>query len=182
MRFFQNKLADFVPEKPVSIDKSKWHDNVVAIVKTIVERMPPDPSTCSDGLYVGNLGVGYMLYYLATHESFQNERQEYLEQAFVYAKVNSEYIGRGGMKSSPPSSFILGQAGVWALNSMLFKTVGDEKSSDRYSAQYAQLSEYCKKIDFFGRNGSDELFVGRAGYLSGILALQQKIGKKVSKK
>ncbi|XP_062608845.1 lanC-like protein 3 isoform X1 [Saccostrea cucullata] len=179
MRYFKNRLADFVLEKPVSVDKSKWHDNAIAIVKTILERMPPDPSTCSGGLYVGNSGVGYMLYYLATQESFQSERQDYLEQALMYAKVNMDYIGRGGMRSDPPSSFILGQAGVLVLCSLLYKTIGDEKSSDRYIAQYAQLAEHCKKIDFFGRNGSDELFVGRAGYLCGVLALRQKTGKQV---
>ncbi|XP_061193609.1 lanC-like protein 3 isoform X1 [Saccostrea echinata] len=179
MRFFKNRLADFVPEKPVSVDKSKWHDNAIAIVKTILERMPPDPSTCSGGLYVGNSGVGYMLYYLATQESFQSDRQEYLEQALMYAKVNMDYIRRGGMRSDPPSSFILGQAGVLVLCSLLYKTIGDEQNSDRYIAQYAQLAEHCKKIDIFGRNGSDELFVGRAGYLCGVLTLRQKTGKQV---
>lgn len=180
MRFFTNRLPDFVPEKPVLIDKSKWHDNAVAIVKTILERMPPDPSTCSGGLYDGNVGVGYMLYYLATHEAFQNERQEYLEHAFMYVKVNTDYIGRGRMRSTPLSSFLLGQAGVMSLCSLLYKTAGDDKSYKQYCAKYAQFAEECKKMDFCGKNGSDELFVGRAGYLCGALALQQKTGHKVS--
>jgi hypothetical protein len=34
------------------------------------------------------------------------------------------------------------------------------------------------RIDFF-RHGSDEMLIGRAGYLSGALALQQKLNKKV---
>lgn len=180
MRFFTNRLPDFVPEKPVLIDKSKWHDNAVAIVKTILERMPPDPSTCSGGLYDGNTGVGYMLYYLATHEAFQNERQEYLEHGFMYVKVNTDYIGRGRMRSTPLSSFLLGQAGVMSLCSLLYKTAGDDKSYKQYCAKYAQFAEECKKMDFCGKNGSDELFVGRAGYLCGALALQQKTGQKVS--
>lgn len=180
MRFFTNRLPDFVPEKPVSIDKSKWHDNAVAVVKTILERMPPDPSTCSGGLYVGNIGVGYMLYYLATHEAFQTERQEYLEHAFMYVKVNTDYIGRGRMRSDPLPSFLLGQAGVMSLCSLLYKTAGDEKVFKQYCAKYAQFAEECKKMDFCGKNGSDELFVGRAGYLCGVLALQQKTGHKVN--
>nr|XP_022291129.1 lanC-like protein 3 [Crassostrea virginica] len=179
MRFFINRLPDFIPEKLVSINKSKWHENAVGIVKTILERMPPDPSSCSGGLYVGNVGVGYMLYYLSSLEAFQNERQEFLEHASLYAKVNTDYIGRGRMTSDPLCSFILGQAGVMALCSLLCKVTGDGKSFDQYCAKYAQLAEKCTKIDFFGRNGSDELFVGRAGYLCGILMLQQKTGVKV---
>lgn len=180
MRFFINRLPDFIPEKLVSINKSKWHENAVGIVKTILERMPPDPSSCSGGLYVGNVGVGYMLYYLSSLEAFQNERQEFLEHASLYAKVNTDYIGRGRMTSDPLCSFILGQAGVMALCSLLCKVTGDRKSFDQYCAKYAQLAEKCTKIDFFGRKGSDELFVGRAGYLCGILMLQQKTGVKVS--
>lgn len=179
MRFFTNRLPDFVPEKPVSIDKSKWHDNVVAIVKTILEGMPPDPGTCG-GLYKGSAGVGYMLYYLATHEAFQSERQEYLEHAFMYVKVNKDYIEKGKMRSNPLSSFLSGQAGVMLLCSLLYKTVGDEKSSKRYCDQYAQFAEECKKMDFCDERGSDEIFKGRAGYMCGVLSMLQKTGHMVS--
>ena len=178
MRYFENKLPDFNPESPVQVDKAKWHDNIIAIVKTIVERMPPDPSTCDGSLYVGNAGVGYMLWYLANHEDFKIERNEYREQAMMYVKVNLDCAKRGGFSRDPQAAFVLGQAGVVALSALVYKAVGDEKMSQKYVNYYADLAEACKKIDFF-RNGSDELLVGRAGYLSGVLTLQQKIGGKV---
>ncbi|KAK3097673.1 hypothetical protein FSP39_011995 [Pinctada imbricata] len=178
MRFFVNKFPDFQPDKLVQTERSKWRDNVVSIVKTVVERMPPDQSTCDGGLYVGNSGVGYMLYYLANHSDFADQKDSYLESAFMYAKVNIDYMKRNGFSRDPPAAFVLGQAGVIALCSLLHKTVGDDENSDAYLKQYASLAQACKKIDFF-RNGSDELLVGRAGYLSGILTLQQKLGKEV---
>lgn len=178
MRFFTNRLPDFVPEKPVSIDKSKWHDKAVTFVKTILEGVPPDPGTCG-GLYKGSAGVGYMLYYLATHEAFHSERQDYLKHAFMYVKANTDYIEKGKMRSNPLSSFLSGQAGVIFLCSLLYKTVGDEKSFKQYCDQYAEFAEECKKMDFCEGRGSDELFKGRAGYMCGVLSLLQKTGHKV---
>lgn len=70
MWFFINRFLDFVLEKFVFIDKFKWYDNVVVVVKIILERMLFDLSICLGGLYVGNMGVGYMFYYLVMYEVF----------------------------------------------------------------------------------------------------------------
>ena len=40
------------------------------------------------------------------------------------------------------------------------------------------MAKICKPLDFFSP-GSDELFVGRAGYLCGSLLLNKKLGRTV---
>ena len=54
----------------------------------------------------------------------------------------------------------------------------DNFKAEKFAQQYALFVEKCMRIDFF-RHGSDEMLIGRAGYLSGALALQQKLNKKV---
>lgn len=177
MRYFMNKLPDYTPGTSVQIDSPKWKEMTEKVVEKILNARPPSFENCDGGLYVGDAGISYMLYYLSQNSELSSKKDDYLKSAMQYAQVSIEYLKRY-KTNDPPCSFILGKAGVVALGSLLYQTIGDEQSCEKLCKEYEQLSEYCIPINFF-RNGSDELFVGRAGYLCGAVNLQQKLGKKV---
>lgn len=53
-----------------------------------------------------------------------------------------------------------------------------KENSDRFIKKYADASKIVTPIDYVSFGG-DELFVGRAGYLCGVLNLRQKLNTKV---
>ncbi|OWF40181.1 LanC-like protein 3 [Mizuhopecten yessoensis] len=178
MRNFKNKYQDFTEGSEVFIDQEKWIGCIEQIVKNIVNGMPPDPANCDGGLYVGNAGIAYMYYYLSNCDLFTQRKTDFLEQGMMYGKVAMDYVERGGDRGNPPCSFILGQAGTIAVNSLLFHTAGNDSKSKKIAEKFASLADHARPISFYPY-GSDEILVGRAGYMSGALALQQKLGYKV---
>ncbi|XP_060067725.1 lanC-like protein 3 [Ylistrum balloti] len=177
MRYFKNRYEDYKEGSEVYIDQGKWKASIEQTVKSIVHGMPPNPATCDGGLYVGNAGVAYMFYYLSNCDLFSSHKAYFLEQGMMYVKVAMDYVERGGHRGDPPCSFILGSAGTMAVYSLLFHIAGNESKSKKLAEQFAKLADHARPIAFY-RYGSDELLVGRAGYLSGALALQQKLGYK----
>lgn len=177
MRFFMNKLPDYTPGTNVQVDISKWKEMTEKVVEKVLSKRPPSYENCDGGLYVGDAGIAYMLYYLSQNSQLSSKKDDYLKSAMQYTQISMEYLKRY-KTNDPPCSFILGKAGVIGLSSLLFQAIGDGQSSDKMSNEYAHLSEDCTPINFL-RCGSDELFVGRAGYLCGVMNLQQKLGKKV---
>lgn len=177
MRYFKNQFTDYVTGADVQIDRAKWKTCIETVIDTILKNFPPSPDSCDGSLYVGNIGVAYMLYYLSKHEQFREKRTVFLERAEEYVKVNQDFIARRKCKD-PPSAFILGPAGVTATACLLSSAEGNTSRCDKYVEQYGAEAVRCMKIDFF-KHGSDEMLIGRAGYLCGLLSLQQNLGRKV---
>lgn len=175
MRYFENRAPDFVPGSTVGIDKSKWVGQVLQIAESIVEGMPATLDNCDGGLYVGNAGIAYMFYSLAGNEAFRDNRSTFLERAMMYANVSQEYVKHS---SRDKASFILGEAGVQAVSCLVHEATGSQGTADKFGKKYAALSDVCLPLKFL-RCGSDELFVGRAGYLCGALNLNKKLGRQV---
>ncbi|XP_069125647.1 lanC-like protein 3 [Argopecten irradians] len=175
MRNFTNRYDDYLEGSEVSVDQEKWKACIEQLVKGIERGMPPTPNNCDGGLYVGNAGVAYMFYYLSNCELFAHRRDDFLEQGMMYGKAAMDYVERRG---DPPCSFILGSAGTIAVNSLLYHIAGNESRSRKIAEKFASLADCARPIAFY-RYGSDELLIGRAGYLSGVLALYQKLGYKV---
>lgn len=176
MRCFPNTIPDFVAGGQVDVKKQFWKEQIVSLTKSITAGMPATLDRCDGGLYVGNAGVAYMFYYLANHEDFADMKPALLDQSMMYLKVSLEYAKKSG--SGDATSFILGEAGVDAIASLIYQLIGDTKTANKYEAKYAAIGEKCLPIDFL-RCGSDELFVGRAGYLCGAMNLHKKLGRKV---
>ncbi|XP_033741341.1 lanC-like protein 3 [Pecten maximus] len=178
MRNFKNRYEDYTEGSEVFVDQEKWKASIEHLVKSIERGMPPTPANCDGGLYVGNAGVAYMFYYLSNCESFTSRKNDFLELGMAYGKVAMDFVDRGGDRGDPPCSFILGSAGTVAVNSLLYHTAGNESKSKKIAEKFANFADHARPISFYPY-GSDELLVGRAGYLSGALALQQKLCYKV---
>jgi len=179
MRYFPNRLADYVSGQPVQIDAARWTQYVLSSVEAIRKRMPPTTDNCDGGLYVGCAGVGYALYRLASTEQLSASRDRLLAAATEYVDVALQYATHRRGRD-PTTAFLLGPAGALVVGSLVLDAVGRSAPATELRKQYvAMLSAVIKPGDFLGC-GSDEYFVGRAGYLCGALVLNSAYRQQVS--
>ena len=79
---------------------------------------------CGLGLYVGGVGVGYMFYRLAMNSGFEDEKSDLLKKARSYVDVSRRYCEEGKARD-PPSSFILGEAGILVVSALVYAEMGE---------------------------------------------------------
>ena len=174
-RFFKNTLQDFVPGSRVIINQSYWVPKIKNLVDATVKEMPPTFENCDGSLYVGCAGIAYMLDYIASIEDFADVKGDYLTKAKNYAEVSLSYC-KSKKSRDPPAAFLLGPAGAHAIGSLISADIGEKDVAAEYNKKYLALSSVCEPINYLDC-GSDELLVGRAGYLCGALLLNRKFGE-----
>ncbi|CAL8323106.1 unnamed protein product [Merluccius merluccius] len=154
---------------------------VLSTVDHILQQVPPDPGAdCDAGLYGGPAGAAYMLFHVAQCASFSEQRDAYLTAArrIIDACVRRVDAERD---ADTRAAFLLGGAGVYAVAAMIYKAAGSADFA-RPLARFRRLWEpVCAPVRFL-ECGSDELFVGRAGYLCAALVLKQKLGMEILRK
>ena len=174
-RYFINEMPDFNPTKRVQIDVNHWKDVALTMADRVNKKMPPSLSNCDGGLYVGCAGVAYMFYYMAQSEAFADKKEEFLTEAKSYIDVSLKYADGRDRCSTEQVSFLLGRGGVYAVAALIYQALGEESKADKLNKQYLSLSSACQDVSFLSC-GSDELFVGRAGYLCGAQLLNRQFG------
>ena len=179
MRYFANRLADYVSGQPVQIDVARWTQYVLGGVEAIRSRMPPTTDNCDGGLYVGCAGVGYALYRLASVEQLSASRGRLLTAAAEYVDVALQYATHRRGRD-PTTAFLLGPAGALVVGSLVLDAVGRSAPAAELRKQYAAMAPAVSKPGDFLGCGSDEYFVGRAGYLCGSLFLNSAYRQQVS--
>lgn len=150
---------------------------VVATVDKVLKKIPVDISDCDGGLYDGPAGVAYMLYHVSECPLFSEHRDVYLKTAKQIIDVSVKYVDAEPDKNMR-AAFLLGGAGIYAVAAMIYKSLG-LADFVKPLTKFRNLWEVCAPINFL-ECGSDELFVGRAGYLCAALVLKQKLGIEVS--
>jgi len=168
-RFFKNKYSDS-DEGDSSSYYEFWKDKINNLMQT-VNRNPS--SSSKNTLYTGSTGIAYMFYHLAVSNKFKNDPSAYLSKAIKVLKLNENNFNR---KKS--NQFICGDAGVNAVNAAIYHQIGDEKTAEVYLEYFENGVTICKHIGSL-KPGEDELFVGRAGYLYGVLWLEKVFKRKI---
>lgn len=95
-----------------------------------------------------------------------------IENAHRYiarAKRNAKQYSRS---RDERCAFLCGNAGIYAVSAVISKLANQTLQQDL--REFETGFEACKPINF-SKNGSDEVLVGRAGYLSGVYWLNQNI-------
>lgn len=168
-RYFKNTFADG-DENVLNTPTDYWRDKV----KDLVERVDRNvSSTSKNPLYTGTAGVAFMFYRLATSEKFVDGSTTFLEKA---AEVLKQKENHNGPKKS--SQFICGDAGVNATNAAIHHRLDDAETAKMYLDCFESGLIECKRTGSM-RPGDNELFVGRAGYLFGVLWLEKVFGTKI---
>ncbi|XP_077977268.1 lanC-like protein 3 [Glandiceps talaboti] len=175
MRYFVNNLKDFVPGTAVNVPKDVITERTNAVAQHILHECPASLENCNGGLYVGPAGISYVFYHLAQSGNFPHKKSEYLARAQEYFEAHRSYLKKGRVPQSQQPGFLLGNGGVYVAGAMIYKALGDEQKATEYLKMYSDLAGICVPVHFL-QCGSDELFVGRAGYLCGVMCLSKVLG------
>lgn len=175
-RYFVNQYQQF---SGTLSNVEYLRDLVKRVLQLIEEKSPPQRASRDGGLYVGAGGIGYAFFSVAECTEFLNIREQCLGKALEYMKVSLEEVST----TSPyddgiGASFLLGHAGIYAASALVFNALGCQQETEQCIQNYLEMAKICQPLNFF-RPGSDELFVGRAGYLCGSLLLNKKLGRTV---
>ncbi|XP_076048997.1 lanC-like protein 3 isoform X2 [Oratosquilla oratoria] len=118
-----------------------------------------------------------MMFRLSQLPQFEQEKSYFINEAIGFLKRALEYTSRT-RRNSDRAAFMLGSAGVIALAAVINKSVGQIEASEEFVKEYAALVTMLKPLHWLPCGG-DELLVGRAGYLCGVLWLRKELNNKV---
>lgn len=167
-RFFKNVYND--SEENISITSLKIKDKINNLVECISKNVL---LSSKNTLYTGTSGIVYMFYHLATSNEFKNDSKFFLNSAIEILKLKQNNFNQKKL-----GQFICGDAGVNAVNAAIYHQTGNEKLAKMYLEYFLHGVSVCKPIGSLNP-GEDELFVGRAGYLYGILWLEKVFRNKI---
>jgi len=168
-RHFTNNFPSIGQPKE---DANFWRDRIGDILNAIFANEKRISKDCDGGLYVGLGGVGFAMWYL--YKLFNNK--EYLSKAGQYVNINKEYYNNRRLNAGDRLGFLLGKAGITALSAVIAKDSGEDISSQ--TADYVSCVQPFLQPDPLGC-GSDEVLVGRAGYILGALWLREVFGQDI---
>jgi hypothetical protein len=141
-------------------------------------KLKANEKYCDGGVYTGSLGLIFMCYKILSsgyfHE-YQNQIKDYMNQCL---RVNEEYYMNNDVRQTREIAFILGKGGLYVMGSIASNALGLQENATRYANDYGDLASICEPINFLPK-GSDELFVGRAGYLCGLLVIKKYLNLQV---
>ncbi|XP_067372677.1 lanC-like protein 3 isoform X2 [Channa argus] len=178
-RCFANRFSDYRGALLPGQGADAIVPTVIATVDKIMKKVPIDISDCDGGLYDGPAGVAYMLYHVSECPLFSEQRDAHLKTAKQIIDVSVRYMDAEPDKNMR-AAFLLGGAGIYAVATLIYKSLG-LADFVKPLTKFRNLWEVCAPINFL-ECGSDELFVGRAGYLCAALVLKQKLGIEILSK
>ncbi|VUZ42986.1 unnamed protein product [Hymenolepis diminuta] len=128
--------------------------------------------SCSDGnLYVGGIGVAWSA--LRVIHKLNTGFNNLLPLVRTYIEGMVDRICQTSARDNEDLlSFLLGRPGVWLTAVYLYQLTGDNANRDHFLELYGQISPKFASRQIFPQ-GSDELFIGRAGYLCGLYELRK---------
>ncbi|XP_026461731.1 lanC-like protein 3 homolog [Ctenocephalides felis] len=168
-RYFKNELDDY-KSGAVKIDEGVIKHQIQNIVEDILIQQPANYRNCRGGLYVGDAGIAYMLYYLIKSNLFPESNEKFYQQALQYIESSNTYLKK--KHSEDDIGFLLGSTGVHAVTAAVYDLDIERKSLTKdYAKKFLQAAEFVKNTQW------DEVLVGRAGYLSGALWINKVLSQ-----
>ncbi|XP_041500096.1 lanC-like protein 3 [Microtus oregoni] len=188
-RCFANRFDDYQGSLLAGQCEEAVAPLVTSTIERILQELPPlgggaeargatpAGSSFQGGLYSGVAGVAYMLYHVSQSPLFAGARERYLRSAKRLIDACSRSEEWGEPDADTRAAFLLGGAGVHAVATLVYHALG---RSDYVQplGKFRALCAVCAPVSFL-ECGSDELFVGRAGYLCAALVLKQKLAQEV---
>ncbi|VDD74072.1 unnamed protein product [Mesocestoides corti] len=129
------------------------------------------------GLYVGGVGVSWAAIRVIKRIGAGSELIPQI-RGFMEKLVNRAAQDAPRDKSES-LSFLLGRPGIWLTAASLYQFSGEIPERDRFLGLYCQLAPHFASLkpggcEIIFPQGSDELFIGRAGYLCGLYELRRQ--------
>ncbi|XP_075190372.1 lanC-like protein 3 [Anomaloglossus baeobatrachus] len=174
-RCFTNRFSDYKGSLVPGQNSELGAALVLRTVERILGKLPAQGGQ-EGGLYGGLAGVAYMLYHVSQSPLFSDHRDSYLRRAGSIIEACVLHYDREQDRETR-ASFLLGGAGVYAVAAMIYKAQGRADFTQMLD-KFRALGDICVPLGFL-ECGSDELFVGRSGYLCAALVMRQKLGIEV---
>ncbi len=169
-RYFFNPYLDYDlhSEKPLSsVFVAEWSSFIEDTFLQCIHATPAKSKNCNGGLYCGSLGLVYASYYLLKHGHCKKNETYIKDYVQDILRFNQAYFEKFE-DITDKVEFLTGKGGLSIASCIAAKLAGDEVRLYKYAQLYAENSKICEHLNFL-KNGSDEIFVGRAGYLWYIL-------------
>lgn len=166
-RYFPNPYPDFTSSN-VNINSTFLTNLIVenGFLCMSKEKAKSSAKYCDGGIYTGNLGLIFMGFKMLKSGLITDPNQtsmilKYLKEC---VSANQDYYANNDIKQSRDISFLCGKGAFYVMAAMACKLLGNESEAYQFAQAYAQLARICEPLQFLPR-GSDEIFVGRAGFL-----------------
>lgn len=179
MRFFNNPYSDYDMRQEVVVDSDLWNKRVDEVASDILSHGQQVERPFDGGLYVGPVGVAFALWRLAKCKN-GDEASKYLQRAQKWVELNLMYVNKPDIQKDKQMKmgFLLGASGVYAVAAAVAQKTNNPENTRELANKFAGLADTCLPVQLHDC-GSDELFVGRAGYISGALWLQSVLGQEI---
>ncbi|XP_057654525.1 lanC-like protein 3 homolog [Diorhabda carinulata] len=178
-RFFPNPKHDYKGPGQITIPVPEITQRIDETLVKIENGVKPTEKNASEGIYLGTAGIAYMFYHLSNIPSLSSKKSLFLNQAIMYLKP--ALVVAGCNKTEDVASFMLGSAGIYAVAAAVYKSIGELRQSNHFIQLYYDSAKIVKKENFLS-HGSDELFVGRTGYILGALWISAETNTPLRKK
>jgi len=178
-RFFPNTASDFDEANLGDFEIPEKHlmKEVNSMIEDIMTNLKPVELNAEDGLYLGTGGISYMYYHLSKVPTLQKHRSTFLTHAVDYLTPSLSVAQKYANRKKDVPSLLLGNCGIYAVAAVVYKATNNKERSDFFRKMYYEAAHSCKKMRFLDC-GSDELFVGRAGYICGALWMAKETDTK----
>ncbi len=170
-RYFQNP---YITDNELSTpsqhqpDLSFWQNYIEETFFTcrLKSKCKPTHKYCDGGLYTGSLGLIYTAFHLLEKNdgSFIKDQVDIKNYVRDCLHANEFYFSTCDSCQGDEVGLLVDKAGLYLAGCLASRLLGDENSVEVFSKKYASSASLCENVEFV-RHGSDELFVGRAGYL-----------------
>ncbi|KAE8625380.1 hypothetical protein XENTR_v10006249 [Xenopus tropicalis] len=171
-RCFANRFSDYKGSLLSGQGSEASVPLILSTLESVLQKLPAQGGE-EGGLYGGLAGVAYMLYHVSQCHLFSSGRDTYLRKATALIESCTAYYDREQDRETR-ASFLLGGVGVYAVAALIYEARGLQADSNRALDKFKEIGEICTPLGFL-ECGSDELFVGRSGYLCAALVLKQKL-------
>ena len=178
-RYFENPYDDYDPTSAETnfefYSDEKAQQRITTLLRAIDQGKRSVCGQSDAGLYLGPAGVAYAFW--RVHQSGITEGDP-LSKARELLNYNLKYLKACNAEFDTKKDklgFLIGQAGVFATGAVIGRDGGDDALRDQCLAAFKDIAPLAVE----GVNGSDELLVGRAGYISGAIWLKQQFGTDV---
>lgn len=175
-RYFENTMSEQENTQEIAEGQREY---VPVLLQIINKNCPPLAENCEGAVYVGGAGIAYAFYHVAQSGLFEDKREHFLNIAEKYIKTSLREIslndpGHNGIGAS----LLLGHAGIYLVASLIYEALGLHNLRNENVQGFFNMHKYCIPINFFP-HGSDEFFVGRAGYLAACYMINKRFGRAI---
>jgi len=175
-RYFENTLSDQENTEDIADSQREY---VPVLLQIIHKNCPATPENFEGGVYVGSAGIAYAFYHVAQSGLFDDKKDHFLGIAEKYIKSSLREVKKlDPAQNGIGASLLLGHTGVYLVASLIYEALGLHNLRNENVQGLFSMHKYCVPMNFF-KHGSDELFVGRTGFLAACYMINKRFGRTI---